>query len=117
MLPTGLQWKCLGALRKICGRLGLLPRSIKIQVSYDRSDEPEYSGGYADIWKGKYQDYHVAVKVLRVCASNNFEKITKVGTCSLSETMYQQADWYRRRGFAGRLLLGKVFAIQTCYHC
>ncbi|KAF9784386.1 kinase-like domain-containing protein [Thelephora terrestris] len=77
MLPPWLQKECLGALRKICGRSGLLPRSVKIQLHYDRSDDPLYQGGYADVWKGQYQDCHVAVKVLRVCASNNFEKITR----------------------------------------
>ena len=87
MLPPGFQKICLGTLCKICGRLGLLPRSVRIQVPYDRSNDPLYTGGYADVWKGQYQDSHVAVKVLRVCANNNFEKITRVGTRSLSETI------------------------------
>ena len=114
MLPPGLQKICLGALCKICGRLGLLPRSVRIQVPYDRSNDPLYTGGYADVWKGQYQDSHVAVKVLRVCANNNFEKITRVGTCSLSETFYLQPDHYLCRGFAGKPLLGRVFVTQTC---
>ena len=68
--------------------MGLLPRSVKIpEVPYDRSAEPLYTGGFADVWKVKYNDYHVAVKVLRVFGNNNFKKIIKVGSCSLSETV------------------------------
>ncbi|KAF9784389.1 kinase-like domain-containing protein [Thelephora terrestris] len=77
MLPPWLQEKCLGALRKICGRLGLLPRSVRIQIQYDTSEVPRYRSGSADVWKGQYQDHHIAVKVLRVCTSDDFEKITR----------------------------------------
>ena len=117
MLLPGLQEKCLGILRKICGRLGLLPRSIKIQPSYDKLDDPLRTGGYADIWKGQYLDCQVAVKVLRACAGIHFQKINRVGARGLLETAYLQADCYRRRDFAGRPLLGKISAIQMCYHC
>ena len=36
-------------------------------------------GGYADVWKGKYQDHNVAVKVLRVHSMSDFEKVKRVG--------------------------------------
>ena len=116
-LPPWLQKKCMGSLRKICGRLGLLPKSVKIQVTYDRSKDPLYAGGYADVWKGQCQDYDVAVKVLRVCENNDFEKITKVGSHSLLKAVYLQANLCLRRGSARRSLLGRAFAIQTCYNC
>ena len=80
-----LQKKCLGTLRKICGRSGLLPRSVKIPLCYDRLDTPLYRGGYSDVWEGRHQGYHVAVKVLRVYASSNFEQITRVSLHSLSK--------------------------------
>ena len=69
----------MAALCKICGSQGLLPRSLQIQLRYDRSDIPLYRGGYADVWKGGHQGCHVAVKVLRIYSTSDFDKITKVG--------------------------------------
>ena len=37
-----------------------------------------YRGGCADVWKGKYRDLQVAVKVLRVYSTSDFEKIKSV---------------------------------------
>jgi len=74
-LAPQIRRNCLDFLRKICGRQRLLPKSVQIQVDYNRLDTPLYQGGFADIWRGRYQDYHVAVKVLRVYANDNFEKL------------------------------------------
>lgn len=84
MLELQLQRNCRETLRKICGRQGLLPKSVQIQVNYNRSDTPLYQGGYADVWKSQYQGCHVAVKVLRVCLSDHFGKIKSVGFNGLS---------------------------------
>ena len=71
--------KCLKTLRKICGDQALLPNSLQIPLCYNPSDNALYSGGYADVWKGQHQGYSVAVKVLRVYSTSNFEKIKNVG--------------------------------------
>ncbi|KAF9789266.1 kinase-like domain-containing protein, partial [Thelephora terrestris] len=71
-----LRRKCLSALCKMCGRHALLPRSLKIPLCYDRSGTPLCHGGYADVWKGEYQGRQVAVKVLRVYYTSDFEKMT-----------------------------------------
>ena len=52
---------------------------MQIPFCYDPSDDALYSGGYADVWKGQHQDYSVAVKVLRVYSTSDFEKIKNVG--------------------------------------
>ena len=78
-LPPWLRKKCLSALCKICGRRALLPRSLQISLCYDRLDNPLYRGGYADVWKGEHQGRHVAVKVLRVYSTSDFDKIMNVG--------------------------------------
>ncbi|KAF9789392.1 kinase-like domain-containing protein [Thelephora terrestris] len=75
-LPPRLRRKCLSALCKICGRHALLPRSLKIPLCYDRQGTALYHGGYADVWKGEYRGLQVAVKVLRVYSTSDFEKIT-----------------------------------------
>ena len=77
-LPSWLRKKCLSVLCKICGRRALLPRSLKLPLCYNRSENPLYRGGYADVWKGEHEGRHVAVKVLRVYSTSDFEKITSV---------------------------------------
>jgi len=80
-LPDLLPWlrkKCLSVLCKICGRQALLPRSLRVPLCYDRSGNPLYRGGYADVWKGEHRGRHVAVKVLRVYSTSDFDKITSV---------------------------------------
>jgi len=42
------------------------------------SNQPQKSGGFADIKPGRYRECAVAVKVLRVAQSDNFENIRKV---------------------------------------
>ena len=70
--------KCLSALYRICGRRALLPRSLQIQVCYDRSTVPLYRGGGGDVWKGDYQGMAVAVKVVRVYLTSDLKTITRV---------------------------------------
>ena len=77
-LTPPLRKKCLGALRTICGRQSLLPRSVQIAYYHNPLDEPLYRGGYADIWAGEYQDRKVAVKVLRTYTSSDVGKIIRV---------------------------------------
>ena len=89
-LPLLLQKRCLGALRKICGRSGLVPRSIEIPPCYNRSDEPLYQGGYADVWKGKHNGCDVAVKGLRVFAGSDSGKIMRVGSIVCQRTFICQ---------------------------
>ena len=62
----------------MCGRRGLLPKSLQVSVHYNRLEIPRYRGGYADVWIGSYYDLRVAVKVLRVYSTSDFGKITKV---------------------------------------
>ena len=58
----------------------MLPRSVQIPLCYDQTGTPLYHGGFAEIWKGQYQGRDVAVKVLKVYQTSNFEKITRVGS-------------------------------------
>ena len=93
-LEPQLREKSLSALCKICGHQALLPKSIQIPLCYDRSaDAPLYSGGYADVWKGEHKGSTVAVKVLRIYATADLDKIMGVG-CSLrfSNRTYRVAD-------------------------
>ena len=79
-LVPSLRRKCLAALCKICSRHGLLPRSMQISLCYNRSDPPLYHGGFAEVRKGEHQGREVAVKVLKVYQTSDFDKITRVGS-------------------------------------
>jgi hypothetical protein len=62
----------------MCASRSLVPRSPQIEVSYDLSDVAYGHGGFADVWKGKYGDREVAVKVLRMYANSNLQEVTRV---------------------------------------
>jgi hypothetical protein len=66
------------SLYKMCAGHSLLPRSLQIEVHYDRSGVAHCGGGFADVWKGNCGDRQVAVKVLRIYGDSNLRKITRV---------------------------------------
>jgi hypothetical protein len=75
------------SLRKLAGAHGRLPNSMVItdEVEIPDSGQPYASGGFADIKQGKHQGHTVAVKMLRVSASDDVDKIRKVRRmCSCS---------------------------------
>jgi len=92
----------LNALCRICGRQASLPRSLQIPLSYDRSNNPLYRGGYTDLWKGEYQGLDVAVKVLRVYSTSDFDKITSVGSYHPVKTPCTPTNTGPRRDSAKR---------------
>ena len=68
-----------GTLRRLAGKHARLPDSMVITDKIDYSArQPHTSGGFADIKPGQYKGCTVAVKVLRVAATDDFEKIRKV---------------------------------------
>ena len=71
--------RCLRFLCKICGRDALLPKSLTIPLSCDRSKDPLCHGGFADVWKGVSRDLEVAVKVLKSYQCNQ-EQIRKASS-------------------------------------
>jgi len=69
---------CLKSLYRACGRHALLPTCLKIPVSYDRTGDALYRGGFADVWKGKHCGRDVAVKVIRIYSNADLQKIIGV---------------------------------------
>ena len=65
-------------LYNTCAGHTLLPMSLQIEVCYDPADDPHSSGGFADVWKSEHLGREVAVKVLRICAKSDLQKITRV---------------------------------------
>ena len=62
----------------MCGYHARLPSTLNVLVDYDQTTSAMYRGGYADVWKGKYCDQEVAVKVLRTYSSEELRKVIKV---------------------------------------
>ena len=78
-LSLRVRVKCLRRLCRTCGSHGILPEASKIPIGYDRTADPEYSGGFADVWKVEYCGRSVAVKALRTYAGSNRQKVHGVG--------------------------------------
>ena len=66
------------SLYKICAGNTLLPGSLRIELCYDPTAVAHCRGGFADVWKGEFRGLDVAVKVLRIYATSDFQKITRV---------------------------------------
>lgn len=73
-LPPRTRKKCLKLLYNTCGHFALLPRSLKIDVYYDKNSPPHCSGGFSYVWKGSYRGRAVAVKVLKIYSNRNMQK-------------------------------------------
>ena len=69
---------CLRTLCKICGRHALLPSSLKAPISFERTGDVVYRGGFADVWKGEHRGQDVAVKVIRIYSDSELQRVIGV---------------------------------------
>jgi len=72
------------------------------------------------MWMGEHQGRTVAVKVLKVYSTSDFNKITNVSHhLRFAKSAYRGADdrCDRGRRSARKSLRGRVFAIQMCSRC
>jgi len=69
---------CLKSLFRICGRHALLPTSLKVPVSLERTGGVLYRGGFADVWKGEHCGQDVAVKVIRIYSDSDLQRVVGV---------------------------------------
>lgn len=75
-----LQARCLQFLCKICGRQALLPRSLVISASWDKTGVALCHGGFSDIWKGTFCGKEVAIKVLKLYQCSDYDQIKNVSS-------------------------------------
>lgn len=71
-------------LRKLCNSCGILPASHTLPEGVEMLDA-HMSGGFADVWIGRYKGRQVAVKTLRAFNANAVGKVQKV---SQSQALY-----------------------------
>ena len=76
----------------------------------------KYCGGHADIFQGKHKDRLVAIKVVRLYQTSDFDRCHSVKTLSLylAETI---SDYGVYRCSAEKLLRGGISGTRTYCHC
>ena len=106
------------SLYRICASHSLLPRSLQIEVCYDLLSLAHFRGGFADVWKGNHRGRVVAAKVLRICASDDLQMITRVSHQRYPHFQYSCLHADNLCSVSARSSWrGKPLLIQMCYHC
>ena len=62
----------------MCSHHALLPTALKIPVSFERTGDALYRGGFADVWKGEHCGRDVAVKVIRIYSDSDLQRVIGV---------------------------------------
>ncbi|KAF9642287.1 kinase-like protein [Thelephora ganbajun] len=76
-LAPEIRRRCLASLYRICGRQGLVPRSLVLPLCYDPKENPLFQGEFTDVWKGKHRGREVAARVLRMYSIDDPEQIRR----------------------------------------
>ena len=75
---NGLRKRCFKSLCKVCGLRGVLPAQCTLKPNdLQRSEDPNYTGGFGAVWKGKHGEMTVAIKRLLVNVAE-LEKLKEV---------------------------------------
>ncbi|KAF9644232.1 kinase-like protein [Thelephora ganbajun] len=72
---NGLQKRCFKSLCRLCATRGVLPRPYTLNYGdLQRSEVPDYSGAFGEVWRGSYNGTTVAIKKLRGVTALQLEK-------------------------------------------
>jgi len=77
--------KLLNILCKMCSRQQMIPKSMHMANCLDEELTEEYDGGHANIFKGEHKGRAVAIKVLRLYLTSDFDKhfrVSMLTTCT-----------------------------------
>ena len=86
---NGLRKRCFHSLSKICAIRGVLPTQYTLNPSdLERSEVPDYTGGFGAVWKGKFGEMTVAIKRLLVNIAQ-LEKLKEVRHSNRSDVQLQ----------------------------
>ena len=70
----------------------MLPKSLQISFSYDRTDRPQDDGTFGTVWRGECAGKVAAVKVLKL--TPGMEVIRKVGRLQLAILINKPTESY-----------------------
>ena len=80
-MTLDLRKRSVRILRRVCGLQRILPRSCIISDGISKEGDIAFaSGGFADVWKGRYNGNPVCVKAFRAYTADNLAKIKQVGS-------------------------------------
>lgn len=82
---------------------------IRDKIHFSSSVQPYISGGFADLNPGHYKDRTVAVKTMRVAATDDLERMRKVRL----EKIFRLALTPSFSGSASKSFFGESYPIQT----
>ena len=68
------------ALIKLSKASGLVPKCLVLE-GIEVDDKPIASGGFGDVYKGRYRGQEMALKVLKVYQKSDIQKRLKVTVC------------------------------------
>ena len=78
-MSLDLRSRSVRILRRVCGLQTILPRSCIISDVISKEGDTAFaSGGFADVWKGRYNENSVCVKAFRAYTAGNLAEIKKV---------------------------------------
>ena len=104
---------CLQSLYRICSHRALLPTSLKVPVSFERTGDALYRGGYADVWRGDHCGRDVAVKVIRIYSDSDLQRVIGVSCWPRSALSCLCTNNALYRGSVRRLSRGRPSDIRT----
>lgn len=110
-MMNGLRKICFKSLCRICAARGVLPTPYTLKRDdLQRSEVPDYSGGFGSVWRGRYNGTAVAIKKLLV-NTPRLEKIKEVR--HPVEVVRGAWQWLRlaNRNFAAKSSYGNGFQI------
>jgi hypothetical protein len=106
----------LNLLCKTCHLKRSLPRSMLITCLQNVPTLAEYRGGFADVYRGKCDGHPVAIKVVRLCTTDNAGLLLSVGT-RFPYTTEKLVDHVASRGSAEKLSHGDTYDTQMFCPC
>ena len=78
----------LNKLGKMCRQLKTIPDSMHIENCPTSETDEEYGGGGGTVSRGKYQGRPVAIKILHLYTTSNFEECFSV-SAEISQVLYE----------------------------
>ena len=108
----------LNRLCKMCDQQRGLPKIMVIECLQDTSKIPEFGGGFADVFRGIYDEQPVAIKVMRLYVRSDRDLCLSVITHFISYALRRtSSDLVALRGSVEKPLCGDTCDTQMFCRC
>ena len=104
----------LSALLRLSRKSGLYPECIILKDIVREDDCAVASGHFGEVWKGKFRDQQVCLKVVKIYKQSHVDHLLKV--CSYFSCNNIDFDFNYFRFLLRKQFCGASFPIQTCFH-